>query len=61
VFTLPVSYVVGAGAVQVFVNGLCLEGGIGQDFVETSTTSMSFTSGLTLNELHAIAPELVGT
>jgi hypothetical protein len=51
VFTLPVSYVVGAGAVQVFVNGLRLEGGIGQDFIETSTTSIAFTTGLALNDL----------
>lgn len=51
VFTLPVSYVLGAGAVQVFVNGLRLEGGPGQDFVETTTTSITFTSGLALNDL----------
>jgi hypothetical protein len=50
-FTLPVSYIVGVGAVQVFVNGLRLEGGIGQDFIETSTTSIAFTTGLALNDL----------
>lgn len=50
-FTLPVSYIVGVGAVQVFVNGLRLEGGIGQDFIESSTTSIDFTVGLSLDDL----------
>lgn len=51
VFTLPVAYTLNAQAVTVFVNGLRLEQGVGQDWVETNSTTITFNSGLALNDL----------
>jgi hypothetical protein len=51
VFTLPTPYVLNASAIEVFVNGLRLEQGATQDWVETNTTTVTFNSGLTVGDL----------
>lgn len=51
VFTLPVAYTLNAQAVTVFVNGLRLEQGAGQDWVETNSTTITFNSGLASGDL----------
>jgi hypothetical protein len=50
-FTLPIAYVLNASAITVFVNGLRLEQGAGLDWVETNTTTVTFTSGLAAGDL----------
>lgn len=47
VVTTP-TYVVGTNTIQVYVNGLKVI--LGTDFIETSTTSITFSSGLTLGD-----------
>jgi hypothetical protein len=51
VFTLPTPYVLNASAITVFVNGLRVEQGATQDWVETNTTTVTFNSGLTVGDL----------
>jgi hypothetical protein len=51
VFTLPTPYVLNASAITVFVNGLKVEQGSTQDWVETNTTTVTFNSGLTVGDL----------
>jgi hypothetical protein len=51
VFTLPTPYVLNASAIEVFVNGLRLEQGATQDWVETNTTTVTFNAGLTVGDL----------
>lgn len=48
-FFLPVAYTPGTAAVTVFVNGLRLDQG--SDFTETNPQTITFTSGLALNDL----------
>jgi hypothetical protein len=48
-FFLPVAYTPGTSAVTVFVNGLRLDQG--SDFTETNSNTITFTSGLALNDL----------
>ena len=48
-FFLPVAYTLGTSAVTVFVNGLRLDQG--SDFTETNSNTITFTSGLALNDL----------
>jgi hypothetical protein len=50
-FTLPIAYVLNASAITVFVNGLKVEQGTTQDWVETNTTTVTFNSGLTVGDL----------
>jgi hypothetical protein len=50
-FTLPITYVLNASAITVFVNGLKVEQGTTQDWVETNTTTVTFTSGLAAGDL----------
>jgi hypothetical protein len=50
-FTLPTPYVLNASAITVFVNGLKVEQGSTQDWVETNTTTVTFNSGLTVGDL----------
>ena len=50
-FTLPTPYVLNASAITVFVNGLKVEQGTTQDWVETNTTTVTFNSGLTVGDL----------
>jgi hypothetical protein len=51
VFTLPTPYVLNASAITVFVNGLKVEQGSTQDWVETNTTTVTFNAGLTVGDL----------
>jgi hypothetical protein len=51
VFTLPTPYVLNASAITAFVNGLKVEQGSTQDWVETNTTTVTFNSGLTVGDL----------
>jgi hypothetical protein len=48
-FFLPVAYTPGTSAVTVFVNGLRLDQG--SDFTETNSNTITFASGLALNDL----------
>jgi hypothetical protein len=50
-FTLPTPYVLNASAITAFVNGLKVEQGSTQDWVETNTTTVTFNSGLTVGDL----------
>jgi hypothetical protein len=51
VFTLPVPYVMGANAIEIYVNGLRLEQGTGFDWNETTTTTVTLASELALGDL----------
>jgi hypothetical protein len=48
---LPVAYTLGTNALSVFVNGLRVEQGAGLDYLETNTTTITFTSGLANGDL----------
>jgi hypothetical protein len=50
-FTLPIAYIPNVNALNIFVNGLRLEQGSTQDWVETNTTTVTFNSGLTVGDL----------
>lgn len=49
-FTLTTPYAIGQNALAVYVNGLRMEGG-GIDYTETSSTVVTFTSGLAVNDV----------
>jgi hypothetical protein len=51
VFTLPSAYSLNANAVEIYVNGLRVEQGVSQDWVETNTTTITFNSALTSGDL----------
>jgi hypothetical protein len=51
VFTLPSPYSLNANAVEIYVNGLRVEQGASQDFVETNSTTITFNSGLASGDL----------
>lgn len=52
---LPITYTVGAMALSVFVNGLRVEQGSGLDYVETNSSTITFTSGLSAGDLVVVA------
>ena len=52
---LPITYTVGAMALSVFVNGLRVEQGSGLDYVETNSSTITFTSGLAAGDLVVVA------
>jgi len=51
VFNLPTTYTLGGLALSVFVNGLRLEQGVSQDYVETDSDTITFNSGLSAGDL----------
>ncbi len=50
VFTVP-AYVIGSNTLQIFVNGILFEAGAGQDYTETSATSVTLAVGLTTADI----------